>query len=426
MRPRFDRNNRPAFLTARWLNDLALADAPEVAQFCVFTATMKRILQGMKWLGMFPAFLVVHAMADASAPQLPADMPINEDAGRGGYWIVTLRLESGETVPVMVDTGTSSTFLDISLAPKLGAPLGTTVFQGWGIKYTNNVYAAPKLYLGGVPLMTESRIIADNLHLSDREGHAILGVLGYDCLRHYCIQLDFAAGKLRFLNDQQASTQNWGKAFPIVALNSWDGRPSVAANLFGAQGPHSLIDSGYPSDGWLMPKYFQRWTNNAVAPAKGVARSPEGLFEGEKYALVSLDENNVESDGIGLRFLARHLVTLDFPKQTMYLKRACDLPPDYDNTLLKSVWKTLIAMAKQGQLPGFSKQEHGTMVKYDFDPAAYPYVDYSVTLDTRKMGDSSTIFSYLFSHKSKDGPWKLQKVWRTDQSGHRIEEYNSP
>ena len=29
----------------------------------------------------------------------------------------------------------------------------------------------------------------------------------------------------------------------------------------------------------------------------------------------------MESDGIGLRFLARHLVTLDFPKHTMYLQR---------------------------------------------------------------------------------------------------------
>lgn len=53
----------------------------------------------------------------------------------------------------------------------------------------------------------------------------------------------------------------------------------------------------------------------------GEARSPNGLFGGEKYPLVSLRRIDVESDGIGLRFLARHLVTLDFPKQTLYLKR---------------------------------------------------------------------------------------------------------
>jgi NPCBM/NEW2 domain-containing protein len=92
-------------------------------------------------------------------------------------------------------------------------------------------------------------------------------------------------------------------------------------NLFGSQGPHSLIDSGFLSDGWLMPQYFQQWTNHAVLPARGEARWPNGLFGGEKYPFVSLPRIDVESDGLGLRFLARHLVTLDFPKQIMYLQR---------------------------------------------------------------------------------------------------------
>jgi hypothetical protein len=95
----------------------------------------------------------------------------------------------------------------------------------------------------------------------------------------------------------------------------------VNLNLFGAQGPHSLIDTGFLSDGWLMPQYFQQWTNQTVLPARGEARWPNGLFGGEKYPFVSLPRIDVESDGIGLRFLARHLVTLDFPKQIMYLQR---------------------------------------------------------------------------------------------------------
>jgi hypothetical protein len=234
--------------------------------------------------------------------------------------VVTLRLESGDDVPVIVDTGTMGTVLDKSLEAKLGAPLGTAVSQSWGVKRTNNVYAAPKLYLGGVPLVTGDPIATSDLQISDREGHPVLGILGYDILRHYCIQLDFARGKARFLYDEQADKNIWGKAFPIVALNNSDGRPSVAANLLGKDGPHSLIDSGYPSDGWLMPQYYKAWTNTAAKTAAGEAHSPCSIFEGKKYALVSLDRNDVESDGMGLRFLARHLVTLDFPKQTIYLQ----------------------------------------------------------------------------------------------------------
>jgi len=120
---------------------------------------------------------------------------------------------------------------------------------------------------------------------------------------------------------ERADKKIWGKAFPIVPLNSRDPRPAVGENLLGAHGPHSLIDSGCDADGWLMPQFFRQWTNQAVPAAKGEARSPAGMFDGEKYPLVSLRAQDVESDGIGIRFLARHLVTLNFPNRTMYLQR---------------------------------------------------------------------------------------------------------
>ena len=290
-----------------------------------FTWLMKQFVFSLliQVLFLLSGFLLVPALADSGANRLPLppEMVINEDAGRGGWWVVTLRLASGDNVPVIVDTGTSGTVLDKSLEPKLGAPLGMAVSRSWGVKQTNNVYAPPKLYLGGVPLLTGDAIVTTDLQISDRAGHPLLGILGYDVLRHYCIQLDFAGGKARFLHAETADKTNWGKAFPIVALNDRDGRPSVAANLFGKEGPHSLIDSGYPPDGWLMPQYYNAWTNTTLTLANGETHSPGGRFEGIRYPLVSLDRNDVESDGIGLRFLARHLVTLDFPKQTMYLQR---------------------------------------------------------------------------------------------------------
>jgi hypothetical protein len=267
-------------------------------------------------------FLCFCARENAVGAMLPAEVPINQEAGRGGWLVVTLRLESGEELPVVVDTGTSGTFLDKSLEPKLGKRLDTAEFQSWGTKKKVNVYAAPKVFLGGALLMMPPRIVTDDFKSwASATGHPIMGMLSLDCLRNYCIQLDFAAGKMRFLDDEQADKQKWGKAFPIVPLNSQDGRAAVAENLFGAQGPHSLIDSGISEDGWLMPRYFEQWTNRAAPPVTGAARFPNGAFGGEKYPLVSLRRIDVESDGIGLRFLARHLVTLDFPKQTLYLQR---------------------------------------------------------------------------------------------------------
>lgn len=268
-------------------------------------------------------FLLCCCAAGAPAqPLLPPDVPINQDAGRGGWLIVTLQLESGQKLPVILDTGAGGTVLSKSLAPKLGKRLGTAIVSHWGRNSTNDVYAAPQLYLGGAPLlMTGDAVLScDNKDLGVDGVPHLMGILGLDVLEHYCIQLDFAAGKMRFLDGQHADKSAWGRPHPIVALNDKDPRPAVAQNLLGMSGPHSIIDTGFLGDGWLMPKYFQAWTNNAASPANGELHRPVGMFDGEKYPLFDLGVEDVESDGIGIDFLARHLVTLDFPNHTLYLR----------------------------------------------------------------------------------------------------------
>jgi len=270
-------------------------------------------------------------------------VPINKDAGRGNWLIVTIQLGSGQKLPVIVDTGASATTLNKSLAPKLGKCLGTVIAPYWDTFETNDVHAAPRFYLGGTPLlMTGDAIFCSDVKdlLAGTHQH-IRGILGMDVLEHYCIQLDFAAGKMRFLDDQHADKSTWGKAFPIVALNDQDARPAVAENLVGRQGPHSIIDSGFLGDGWLMPKYFQSWTNDAVSPTNGEMRWPYGKFGGEKYPMFSLCAKNVESDGLGLDFLARHLVTLDFPNHTLYLKRQ-SIGPRPDPNLRMAEYKPIL------------------------------------------------------------------------------------
>jgi len=262
------------------------------------------------------------AIGPSASGALPPDVPINQDAGRGNWVIVTIQLGSGQKLPVIVDTGAGATVLNKSLAPKLGQRLGSAVLNHWGKAITNGLYAAPKLFLGGTPLlMTGDGVVCGNLDLPGGADREYMGILGMDVLENYCIQLDFAAGKLRFLDDQHADKSAWGKAFPIVTLNDQDPRPAVAENLLGRQDPPSIIDCGFLGDGWLTPKNFQSWTNDAVSPTNGELHWPYGRFDGKKYPLFSLCVENVESDGLGIDFLARHLVTFDFPNHTLYLKR---------------------------------------------------------------------------------------------------------
>src|SRR4051812_32019866 len=79
----------------------------------------------------------------------PADVPINDEAGRGGLLIVKLQLEDGTELPFLVDTGSPVTFFDTSLEPTLGKHLGTRQFRHFGVEHKSNIYAAPKLYLNG-------------------------------------------------------------------------------------------------------------------------------------------------------------------------------------------------------------------------------------------------------------------------------------
>jgi hypothetical protein len=260
-----------------------------------------------------------HSSRDIAKSKLPPDILINERAGRGGWVVVTLHNDAGDTFPFLLDTGTSGTLFDKSVESKLGKSLGDVSVVGWGRKNAGHIYAMPGLYLGDVPLRTPSETATyDFGQLKDGAGTRITGILGYDTLRHYCIQLDFAAGKMRFFDDKTADKSGWGKAFPIRDLNVDDERPSVEQNLLGQHGPHSLIDTGSNNDGWLMTKNYWQWTNSV--PVKGQVKKPYGLFDETQYPSISLGVANVESDGIGIRFLARHLVTLDFPKRKLYLK----------------------------------------------------------------------------------------------------------
>lgn len=254
---------------------------------------------------------------------LPREVTINEAAGRGAHLNVTLRLETGQSLPFSVDTGSPITLLDKSLEPRLGERLGSMpiAMVGHRMKESGS-YAAPKLFLGDVPLGTGS-----NVWVYDFKEPR--GILGMDCLRHYCIQLDFQAGKMRFLNSDRLDTTALGKAYPLTLSDMGSQGEFVYpmihhTGLMGAN-TNLLIDTGCSIDGLTG-----RSTTCSVIWARflswfGTGRLHLSTWDGATYRnikLVPVGPANV----LGLRFLARHLVTLDFPKQTLYLKQTSVYP----------------------------------------------------------------------------------------------------
>jgi len=265
------------------------------------------------------------------AKEIPPDVPMSRWAGQGVCLWVELRLEDGEKFSCVVDTGAPGTTVPSRLEAKLGKRLGKGKHSNFGSVYKVHYYEAPKLYLGDVALVTGDRVATAD--------HGV--VLGMDCLRHYCLQLDFHAREVRFLRPDEVNPAELGRAYPL--LDS----PYAMIRHAGLLDDHELdliVDTGHGLDGYLDPEVFEREVKTRptkpppvrVVDAQGrtlpaelgrVALFAECVWDGETYTDLLIEKGEPkEPNLIGLRFLGRHLVTFDFPGRTMYLKRVSSGP----------------------------------------------------------------------------------------------------
>lgn len=363
-------------------------------------------------------------------PGFPSEIDMNKDAGRGGWIIVNVRV-AGQELPFFLDTGAAVTCIDKSLEPKLGKrflnmPTRTFVFTS-----NSGVYAAPALYLGKTLLTnSETYVMAlDCSKCSQIAGRPIMGILGIDVLQNYCVQLDFAANQVRFLDDQHLDKSKLGTAFPLKQL--LNGCYYLDENLVGAKGPGSVIDIGDNADGWLVSEAFQQWTNQPTAPPPGEAGYPNGMLGGELYTHLTLRDVGTNTsmapltdyNGLGLKFFARNLVTLDFPNQTMYLKQT-SVGPFFDKNFKataraegKSAFKFLANLKTDGLLPGWPYNNDVSVRQFNFHflPPDSVLIDF--------ITGTSSIYHYQVFRPSKKAPWQIQRAWLTDAQGKTIKEF---
>jgi hypothetical protein len=272
----------------------------------------------------------------AAPSPLPAEVAFNKEAGTADRLYVTLRLGNGRDVLCEVDTGAPVTVLDKSLEPELGGRVAEDKLGHVYYSMTAGAYRAPNLYLGGVRLLTGDYVWTQDMSRQSSRINPnlrVVGIFGMDCLRHYCIQLDFAAAKMRFLDPKRPRGEDLGTAFPFFMTRH--GYVRTRDTLTGATDTSSLIDLGCLCDGVLEPGFLERalqqdkaasikeWTD-PTGWTRRTARLPRATFGGETYTNLFIDEAPAVSkeqtrylddvNAIGLSFMARHFVTLDFPK----------------------------------------------------------------------------------------------------------------
>lgn len=276
------------------------------------------------------------AHAERDKPPLPAEeLSLHPTAqaswvGRSDPCVLAIRVSTRrEVTPAwfLVDTGSTVTIFSKSFEPSLGRRVGrrqlATPFSLSGrASELANEYSAPTLYLGNVSLKTGPTVLTSD---NTRKASGCEGTLGMDCLIHYCIQFDFPAGKMRFLDSDGLKREGLGRAFPIKC----GGMPLVSMNVFDGRKLRFVLDTGFyqPAAGTLPPTLIRTaLLNHATKDSTSGIFSFEAIdFGGETYSGLSFASTQVGDEGVdgflGLPFLARHVVTLDFPNQTMYLKR---------------------------------------------------------------------------------------------------------
>ncbi|MGA3266647.1 MAG: aspartyl protease family protein [Verrucomicrobiota bacterium] len=374
----------------------------------------------------------IHPPLSIERPPLPPEASFNKTAGRGGVLLITLLLKDGATLPFMLDTGAPATILDESLDSRLGKCLGTNQFgYRWFGTESVRSYKAPKLCMGGVKLLTCDSVMTGDL-TRILPNHQIMGILGMDCLRRYCIQLDFAANRIRFLDPDHLDTNDLGNAFPLTIFA---GNASTRGNMFGQRKARFCVDTGCNVDGMLKPTMLRREMRKQTVGSAGQIKSPAGATVNQVFFDKFLFNDNacyhdvnlvdgVYGNIIGLHFLARHLVTLDFPRQTMYLQRWSD------ESFVDEAREFLKGLKDKGQLPGLSKGARGhfyndwLLVKPSKSgrPQVYPVS----RLFYFWTASNSFRYNYTVVLASQDSEWKLQRAWRTDANGKMIEEYPVP
>jgi hypothetical protein len=375
-------------------------------------------------------FLSPGAMGNPLRSSFPFEIDMNKDAGRGEWLFANVRI-MGQDLPFLLDTGAAVTCVDKSLEPELGKrffSMPTRTFL-----FTNNsaVYAAPPLYFGNTLLTnSETCVMAmDCSNCSQMAGRPIMGILGIDVLQNYCIQLDFAANKVRFMDDHHLDKSKLGRAFRLSQF--LNGCYRIDENLVGVPGPGSVIDIGDNADGWLVSGAFQQWTHPPAAPPPGEAEFPDGMLGGKRYTRLVLRDVGTNTsmapltdyNGLGLQFFARNLVTLDFPNQTLYLKQT-SVGPYFDKNFKtvakaesKSALKFLINLKSDGLLPGWPYNSDVSVRRFVFH---FSYPD-SVTVDF--IAGTSTIYRYQVFRPSKKAPWQIQRAWLTDGNSNIIKEF---
>lgn len=242
----------------------------------------------------------------------------------------------GKTRLFVLDTGSPGTIYDSRLRPLLGNRRGTARLPGLNGLGEIEIFDAPTAYLRRVEVDSNFRIACTDLSaMREWSGHEIEGIIGMALLRPFVIHLDFDSGKMALLD---AAPKDAGVAVPIKWMTTLT--PTVEASIDGHGIERFVIDTGMsgPYLATLAPQLMEELQGKGAVDATGstpsidlsgkaaninMGRVSQMSIGGFDFKYVRITSHRLsQGNMLGLDFLSRFIVTLDFPNGVMYLKKS--------------------------------------------------------------------------------------------------------
>lgn len=245
--------------------------------------------------------------------------------------------------PFLVSTGLVTTVIDNRLRTKLELtklePRGPAGRGGLGRARFGGLSAA----LGSIPLEFPDGIEAGDFDaMRDKLDLECSGELGMDVFRRYVVQIDFDEGKLRLLSSVPAGA---GESLRITPMGAEGGAPLISVTIPGIPAEKFIVHTSRAANSLeLSNELFSRLEEKekltVLDQDKGVTRSAGVNYQSGRLHAVQIGKarhddlfvNTGEQNAVGLAYLARYVVTLDFPRNRLYWKHGLHFE-DRDNRM---------------------------------------------------------------------------------------------
>ncbi len=242
-----------------------------------------------------------------------------------------------KTYTFMLDTGASFNAFDISLRGALGRSRRRETVSALMAEMKATFYEAPAASMGGLEVCKGSLAACFDLKsMREASGRDIRGIVGMTFLKNHILRLDFEGKKFQIVRAGTRSRKSWGTPLRMKVKRE-DNCAYVLANT-GAGAAGFMLDTGFAGSGLLSPAMFKsavppgRRKENRVATVTGEARPMAGrtaLLVLGNCAQTEAVVGAADRDVLGLGFLRRYVVTLDFPGRRIYFrKRKRSFRPD--------------------------------------------------------------------------------------------------